>query len=220
MKWKDVKLAALQLMFSNDGAVLNRDDANEEYLNAMPASVNQALSMVTAVGVPILHKLTVRIDPGAAEAGLAEGVLTVPMAAGGLARVDMRACCPDFRALASQEIYREAADGFGAAEDWRVEGQDVLVLPAGTDCTYTVYYQAYPTAITAETADDFELDVPREAAELAPLFIASQLYREDDIQMSTQMRNEFEDGLAKLKLAYEQRPAGGGGTVRNTTGWW
>ena len=30
MTWGEVKLAALQRIFSNDGAALNRDDSNEE----------------------------------------------------------------------------------------------------------------------------------------------------------------------------------------------
>ena len=37
MTWGEVKLAALQRIFSNDGTALNKDDSNEEYLNAMPA---------------------------------------------------------------------------------------------------------------------------------------------------------------------------------------
>ena len=50
MNWGEVKLAALQRIFSNDGASLNRDDSNEEYLNAMPAVANEALTILTGVG--------------------------------------------------------------------------------------------------------------------------------------------------------------------------
>lgn len=82
-----------------------------------------------------------------------------------------------------------------------------------------MYYRAYPPKLSTGTTDDTDLGLPREAAELAPLYISSQLYREDDIQMSTQMRNEFEDGLLKLQQAMAERPAGGSGRVKNTSGW-
>ena len=53
-----------------------------------------------------------------------------------------------------------------------------------------------------------------------PLYIGAQLYREDDIQISTQMLNEFEVGLSRLQQAGAERPAGGGGRTKNTTKWW
>lgn len=33
MTWGDVKLIALQTMFSNEGAVITVDDINQEYIN-------------------------------------------------------------------------------------------------------------------------------------------------------------------------------------------
>ena len=63
--------------------------------------------------------------------------------------------------------------------------------------------------------------LPEEAAALVPLYIASELYKEDDLSMATMWRNEYEDGLEKLRQAYAA--TGGGirpGRIRNTTGWW
>ena len=53
MTWGELKLAVLQRIFSNDGASLNKDDSNEEYLNAMPAVANEALTILTGVGIPL-----------------------------------------------------------------------------------------------------------------------------------------------------------------------
>lgn len=221
MTWGEVKLAALQRIFSNDGVTLNKDDSNEEYLNAMPAVANEALTILTGVGVPLLRILTVEITPEVTEPTLENGLLQVPLTAGGVARIDMRQAAADYRGLEDGEIYCETARrGYGPAESYSVEGRDTLVLPAETAAVYTVYYQAYPPLLTAGTSDDTDLGVPREAAELTALYIGSQLYREDDIQMSTQMRNEFEDGLLKLQQAMAGRPAGGSGAIKNTSGWW
>lgn len=221
MTWGDVKLAALQRIFSNDGAALNRDDSNEEYLNAMPAVANEALTILTGAGIPLLRKLRVEISPEAEEPEKEGDTLRVPVTSGGVARIDMRETAEGYRALVSGEIYRETdRDGYGPADSWSVEGTDTLVLPVGEAAVYTVYYQAYAPALSASTPDDTDLGVPREVAELVPLYIGAELYREDDIQMSTQMLNEFENGLSRLQMAASSRPAGGSGSVKNTTLWW
>lgn len=220
MTWGELKLAALQRIFSNDGVSLNKDDSNEEYLNAMPAVANEALTILTGVGVPLERVLLVEVTGEVTAPELSEGTLRLPLTAGGVARIRMRETAADYRALSAGNIYQEtAAGGYGPAEEWSVEGLDTLVLPVGEEMTYTVYYRAYPPKLSSGTPDDTDLGLPREAAELAPLYIGSQLYREDDIQMSTQMRNEFEDGLLKLQQAMAERPAGGSGRVKNTSGW-
>ena len=220
MTWGELKLAALQRIFSNDGVSLNKDDSNEEYLNAMPAVANEVLTILTGVGVPLERVLLVEVTGEVTAPELSEGTLRLPLTAGGVARIRMRETAADYRALSAGNIYQEtAAGGYGPAEEWSVEGLDTLVLPVGEEMTYTVYYRAYPPKLSSGTPDDTDLGLPREAAELAPLYIGSQLYREDDIQMSTQMRNEFEDGLLKLQQAMAERPAGGSGRVKNTSGW-
>ena len=84
-----------------------------------------------------------------------------------------------------------------------------------------MWYAAYPQVITAETEDSEELDLAPEAAVLLPLYIAGELYKDDDLSMATMFRNEFEDGLQKLQQSYAAQAKGFGvGKVRNTTGWW
>ena len=52
--------------------------------------------------------------------------------------------------------------------------------------------------IDSETDDDYELTLPEDACVLIPLYIASQLYKDDDISQATAYRNEFEAGLQDL----------------------
>ena len=81
MTWSEVKLAALQTMFSNEGAVLTPDDINQEYINAMPAKANEALQQVASVGRPILKSW--QVEMAQAEAGAArrgQGVQDQPAA--------------------------------------------------------------------------------------------------------------------------------------------
>ena len=52
--------------------------------------------------------------------------------------------------------------------------------------------------IDDETTEEVEIDLPEEACVLIPLYIASQLYKDDDISQATAYRNEFEVGLQDL----------------------
>jgi len=52
--------------------------------------------------------------------------------------------------------------------------------------------------ITEDTSDDDDLPYPQDACVLIPLYIASQLYKDDDIAQATAYRNEFEVGLQDL----------------------
>lgn len=52
--------------------------------------------------------------------------------------------------------------------------------------------------ITAETENDYLFKLPDSACVLIPLYMASQLYKDDDISQATAYRNEFEAGLADL----------------------
>lgn len=59
--------------------------------------------------------------------------------------------------------------------------------------------------ITSETANDYEIQLPADACVLIPLYIASQLYKDDDIAQATAYRNEFEVGLQDLDYNLENQ---------------
>lgn len=43
---------------------------------------------------------------------------------------------------------------YDVAEDWSIEGDDVLVIPGNVTGEYTVWYRAYPQTITTQTPDE------------------------------------------------------------------
>lgn len=220
MTWGECKLAALQTMFSNEGADLQEDDTNKEYIDAMPAKVNEALQQACLAGRPLVKKFSVTVSGTAQTDTVVPGVSAVLPAQAGLYHLDMSALAPRFRCLNGGAPMLETENGYGEAQNWHMEGDTVLVIPADVTGEYTVWYRAYPEAVTAVTADDAVLDVPAEMAALLPLYIASQLYKDDDLSMATMWRNEWEDGLEKVRDAYGESS---GITVTkriNTTGWW
>lgn len=67
------------------------------------------------------------------------------------------------------------------------------------------YNKTSTDKITDETDDDFKLSYPEEACVLIPLYIASQLYKDDDISQATAYRNEFEVALQDLYYNIENQ---------------
>lgn len=219
MTWGECRLIALQTMFANEGKTINADDSNQDYLDAMPGKANEAMQQITMVGRPLLKSFRVKIESGAAEEATGEQ-LTLP--AGKVRyKLDMKKYCPRWRAMNPGQIYLDDGTAYGQANDYDLEGDAVLVLPGTVEGTYTIWYHAYPLKITSATEDDENLEMPEEAAVLIPLYIAAELYKDDELSTATVLRNEFEDGLTKLREAWQSTMSGyGTGKVRNTTGWW
>ncbi len=67
------------------------------------------------------------------------------------------------------------------------------------------YNKTSMTKIDSTTEDTYEIELPEEACVLIPLYIASQLYKDDDISQATAYRNEFEVGLQDLYINVENQ---------------
>lgn len=59
--------------------------------------------------------------------------------------------------------------------------------------------------VTYDTAPETEIDLPEDACALIPLYIASELYKDDDVALATTYRNEFEVGLQDLNVDIENQ---------------
>ena len=115
-------------------------------------------------------------------------------------RYNLKEIAPDFYQLGDNQIYFEGDSerGYIQTSKYYKESDNVLVLGREDAGSYTVYYRAYPEEITAATLDTYELPICPEVAVLMPLYMASQLYKDDDNGIATSYRNEFEVGLESL----------------------
>lgn len=114
-------------------------------------------------------------------------------------KYDMTALAPDFYMIDPQGIYYEGAyQKYLQTSDFYQEGTKTLVLDRDMIGSFTIYYRAYPMQITAATLDTEELPLDPEVYALLPLYMASQLYKDDDQGISTSYRNEFEVGFERL----------------------
>ena len=108
----------------------------------------------------------------------------------------------DYYQLAEDDIYYvnpSNEPSYIAANNIYQEANNTLVIPRSKPGTYRVYYKAYPEQIDLTTADDYELPLDPEVATLLPLYMASQLYKDDDNAIATVYRNEFEVAFERLQ---------------------
>ena len=177
MTWKDIKVATLQKMFAADGNNIPSDGSADEYVSAMPQAANEALSMLATAGRYLIKTITISHD-------------------GTNKTYDLRTLATDYYDIDSI-MYSQ---GGSAPREWvrykMINGSIVFYgCPAGT---YTVLYKAYPQPITDSTLDTYVLPLQQEVVVLIPLYMASQLYKDDDNAIATTYRNEFEVGFERL----------------------
>lgn len=198
MTWHDVKLATLQKMMSANGYDIPTDDATTDYVAAMPQAANEALQLLYSANLCI--RKCVEIE----QAKNADGYESF---------YDISAA-EDFYELGEFEAY-EVKDG-------RIRSCKGMTVRAGKyvsfDRTgvYQVYYNAWPKQFETNTDDEYVIPLEDDVVVLLPLYMASQLYKDDDISMATVYRNEFETARMELKRRV-------GGTQRDTfvnkSGW-
>lgn len=113
-------------------------------------------------------------------------------------KYDLKSLADDFYNLYDNSICYENSGQYLNTTDYYRESDHLLILPSNKAGMYTIWYHAYPTQITEETTDDFVLAIDPDVAVLLPLYMASQLYMDDDLAISTTLRNQFEVGLESL----------------------
>lgn len=116
-------------------------------------------------------------------------------------RYDLSEMIPDYYMVDLEHVIFEGTQipKYKATSDFFQEGFKVLVLPREMNGNIKLYYKAYPQSITLETPDDEVLSLDPEVAALLPLYMASQLYKDDDSGIATVYRNEFEVAFERLQ---------------------
>ena len=114
-------------------------------------------------------------------------------------RIKMDDVLDDFYQLAPAELYSlGTGDEYIVADNYFQEADKTLVIQRDKPGIYVIHYRAYPQHLTLATPDDTELSLDPDVAVLIPLYMASQLYKDDDNAIATVYRNEFEVGREAL----------------------
>ena len=173
MTWGDIQLAVLHKLFVSDGQTILVNDSTSPYIAAMPLAANEGLMLLAACGKYI---------PKTIETETAEGVTDI----------SLKELVENFLSLRENEVFLNGrhTDGYTL-----IGGERMLLYGIGK---WIIGYNAYPQKITQATDKDYVLDVPEDAAVLLPLYIAAELYKDEDPQTAAIYRNEFEAGREAL----------------------
>lgn len=114
-------------------------------------------------------------------------------------RFDMKEMVDDFFRLVTQDVVVEdGKDHYEKYADYFWEGDSTLILPGLHQAVYKVHYYAYPQEITEETPDDTVMALDPEVANLLPVYMASELYEDDDESKAFYFRQQYEEAKQKL----------------------
>lgn len=198
MTWGQIKLTALQKMFSADGTTIDEnDDSIKEYLYSMPAAANEAIRMLVTAGIQVRKSNTITKTDNA------------PLV------VDVIAENADFWRMTAPEVYKTDGGDVQLYSKCSLLGGRYLRFPSDARGTFEYFYDAMPDEITQDTPDDTVISIAPEAVVLVPLYMASELYKDDDLSTATYYRNEFEAGLSQLR-----NNVTGTNSFTSSTGWW
>lgn len=194
MKYGDIKIEALKLMFINMGDDITvdkldtyaQDDTYSGYLVNMPGSVNRCFSVLESRGVLPPESKTLTASDG--------------IASGAFIRFNLPSLIENFYDI--DRVVSETSDGEYCGDcDYQTEG-DTLVLERydDEDITYTVLYRPTIPRVDSLTDDDWEIPVPENIAALIPYFVKGDLYRDDEPNEASEARNWFEAGIEEILL--------------------
>ena len=173
MTWGDIQLSVLHKLFVSDGQTILVNDSTSPYIAAMPLAANEGLMLLAACGKYI---------PKTIETETAESITDL----------SLKELAENFLSLRENEVFLNGrhTDGYTL-----IGGERMLLYGIGK---WIIGYNAYPQKITQATDKDYVLDVPEDAAVLLPLYIAAELYKDEDPQTAAIYRNEFEAGREAL----------------------
>lgn len=117
-------------------------------------------------------------------------------------KYDLNDLIDDFYSIVSVEHEKNDEKGHYDS-DFLLEGDNTLIIDSSRQGNFIITYKAYPTKITSTTSTSYKFTMPSEMISLLPLYIASELYKDDDISLATIWRNQFEISLSEINIIEE-----------------
>lgn len=204
MTWAEIQKATLDKIFSrmNYGVEVQLDSADvADYVKAMPHEANFAFIDLAEI-MPVYKKIEQNLEKEVSGYRIFE---LKHLAS------DFMRFCPDRLTIMQPD------NSFFRINDYQFEGNDVLYVPGKYTGTLVIWYEALPEKVSENTPGETTFLLSEEAQRAIPLYIASQIFKEDDISMSVQYLNEYENVKALLSSRVNDTQSGGGFT--SVLGW-
>ncbi len=170
MTWGEIQIESLKKMFlNNESLSVNKlsDYMNEKkyktYLYAMPQACNEAINFIVSK--------------------LGSNESTFELEKEDTIYYDLSKKIEDFRMI--KGIYSKIP------VSWKILNKNTIIIDNWQGEKILVSYEVKPTIINSDTDTNFVIEIASEYANLIPLYIAGELYKDDDLTLSTMYMNEF-----------------------------
>ena len=170
MTWGEIQIESLKKMFLNNDNLsadklsqYMREKKYKTYLYAMPQACNEAVNY-------IVSKL-----------GSNEKIFELEKE--DTIYYDLSKKINDFRMV--KGIYAQVP------VSWKIINKNMILINNWQSGEILISYEVKPTIINSDTDTDFVVEIAPEYANLIPLYIAGELYKDDDLTLATMYMNEF-----------------------------
>lgn len=117
-------------------------------------------------------------------------------------RYDFRKLLPDFFRLVDDNVILQSGSSkmpYIQTDDYYWEGDSVLVLKGLRRGEWIIHYYSYPQEIKDDTPNDTVIDLDPEVANLLPIYMASELYEDDDTSVAFYYRQQYDTAKQRLQ---------------------
>ena len=102
-------------------------------------------------------------------------------------RIDLSTLIEDFKCV--QNIITK--------KRWNMETENIIKFDDATG-TAIIYYEANPKIIDSDTETSEKIEINKDCVRYIPLYIAAELYKDDDLTLSTVYMNEFMNNIGTI----------------------
>lgn len=177
MTWGEIQIEALKKMFLNKENLdieelqeYKQDKKYKTYLFSMKQACNEALVQIYSV-----------MEPNIGVYNLINTDTNI---------YDLSSLIEDYETLYDIEAPTNV--------NWSMKTNNLLKIANWHNGELTIYYEKKHVFINDNTLDDKKIDISEKYAKLIPLYIAGELYKDDDLTIATMYLNEFNNTLSML----------------------
>ncbi len=191
MTWGEIQLISVKKMFLNtvgvgleDLPMMRIDKKYAIYMNAMPETANEGIKIMITRGKPYIKSIV-----------LDETMIDETRTNNDEYCIDLSKKIENYGELCNVIVNNRDYN------DYIIRYNRYLYLPKHmlNGKVVEVSYKSIPEQIDVETLDTDVIDLPYDMLNILPLYIASELYKDDDISIATIYRNEFEAELENMR---------------------
>lgn len=170
MTWGEIQIESLKKMFLNKEVLTienlgtyKNDKKYKTYLDAMPQACNEAINYI------------INLEP----------IIKVKeLEKNGTNHIyDLKQLFTDYKKFYNINTEYPVI--------WEMLSKNLIKINEWTQGKIDIYYEAYPNNISKETTSNTKLDLEESFTRIIPLYIAGELYKDDDLTLSTMYMNEF-----------------------------